>query len=93
MQQGVTSGFDLAAHQRDRIRALERLNASLERQRNQLERLLAHACTIASPDDPLTLLRVLERLDNAHRGPSVDELVTLLRETSSEVAKQEVAAA
>lgn len=82
MSNGVTSGFNLAAHQRDRIRTLERHNDALTRHRNQLERLLAHALTIASPDDPLTLLRVLEHMNDPNRGPTVDELVTLLQETT-----------
>lgn len=75
--------FDLASHQRQRIRALERETQHLQTARRQLERLLAITLTVAtgSDCDPLTLLAVIEQLEKDKRVASVDELAQLLRET------------
>lgn len=94
---GVNHQFDLARHQRERLRSLERHNAALEQVRRRLERLLAITLRVAAGDDcdPHTLLRVIEQLDQeAERGRTIDELAQLLRETapSIEGRKQEAAA-
>ncbi len=76
--------FDLATHQRERIRSLERHNQHLEHVRQRLERLLAIALKAAAGNDcdPQVLLRVIEQLDaEAERGRSLDELAQLLQET------------
>lgn len=77
--------FDLAAHQRQRIRALERDNAHLEHVRQRLERLLALTLRAAAGNDcnPLVLLAVIERIDELAQKPgaSYDELAQLLRDT------------
>jgi hypothetical protein len=84
----MSEGFDLAAHQRNRIRRLERDLAGVTRHRDRLERLLALAVTVAAGDDcePLVLLRMLELLldadgDAGRSELSVDETVELLRRT------------
>jgi hypothetical protein len=65
-----SSGFDLAAHQRERIRRLERDLAGVTGHRDRLERLLALALQVAAGDEcePLALLRALELLLDADAG-------------------------
>jgi hypothetical protein len=68
--------YDLAAHQRERIRTLERDNAGLRTIQGRLERLMALLLRVAAGDDcdPLVLLTVLEHLDSApHVHPAVRE--------------------
>lgn len=74
MGNGVASPFDLAAHQRGRIRALERDNRHLEQHRNQLERLLAWTLQIAAGRkcEPLVLLAVLEEVDRRVQADECD---------------------
>jgi len=81
------SPFDIVQHHRKRTRRAEGRADGLERELAKALRLLGLAVTTAAGEDcdPLTLLRVLEAHDaemqRPRRGPSIDELVQLLRET------------
>lgn len=81
------STFDVIAHHRERRRVAELRADGLERQRDRLQRLLTLAVRAAAGKDcePLVLLRALEEMldtaDTIPNGPSIDELVQLLRET------------
>lgn len=68
--------YDVAAHQRQKIRTLEGDNHALKQHRAKLERLIAHLLPLAARDDcdPLTLLAALD---------TTDELTQLLLEDSA----------
>lgn len=75
--------FDLAAHQRARLRTLEDEVRYLRSHRDRLERLLGYAVTVATAGTettPLALLAALEDVD-ARASASVDvaALVEALR--------------
>lgn len=96
--------FDLAAHQRERLRDLDKRATMLDAENRRLHRLLALALQLG-PCDPLELLNVLCAIDGTNparpawteeRDADItDRLVRLLRDTdpaSIEGREQEVAA-
>lgn len=74
--------FDLLDHHRQRTRRAEARTNSLERINTQLNRMLADAASLILPEHPTLFIRLLEEMDRRRRsGPTIDELVQLLRET------------
>lgn len=88
--------FDIIQHHRDRTRRAEARAAMLEHIQARLERLLAITLRAAAGNDcdPLTLLKVIERLDEeaGKPGADYDKLAQLLHDPSSDGPKQEAAA-
>jgi hypothetical protein len=79
------SAFDLAAHQRERIRHLGLENEALRRHRDQLERLLAIALQVATgktKTTPMALLGVLEEFDALVNETPAEKVLRVLRETA-----------
>lgn len=70
MQGSSQPPFDLAAHQRERIRALERDVGGLEQTRDELLRVLALTVRVAAGKDcdPITLMRVIEEMDRLEQA-------------------------
>jgi predicted RNase H-like nuclease (RuvC/YqgF family) len=78
--------FDLARHQRERIRRLEAELTALRDHRDRLERMLALALQMATHDSsvsPTALLAVLEELDKRVNESPNEKVLRVLRETSS----------
>lgn len=99
MHTGSPPQFDLAAHQRGRISALERDNRHLEIVRRRLERIIALLLRVAAGDDcdPIVLLGVIQDLDlAAHHAileaRQVIQLEQERRDASNEDEKQEAVA-
>lgn len=64
----TNAGYDQALHQRDRIRRLEARCSGLERERDQLARLLASVLAALFDDtytDPIEYLQALCDIDQA----------------------------
>jgi hypothetical protein len=83
----VSSTFDLATHQRDRIRRLEARVGALEFQEQKLVRVLRLALRVATRDgqecSPVALLEVLDTVANGEDDLREQDarLVQLLRDT------------
>lgn len=79
--------FDPLDHHRQRTRRAEQHAHALEHVRQRLERLLAITLRAAAGNDcdPLTLLKVIERIDEEAQKPGADydQLAQLLRDTAA----------
>ena len=88
--------FDPVQHHRRLTRLAEARADALDRHRVRLERLLALALNVATANErecPNTqLLVALEELDAAvdRPGPTIDDLVALLRKTDPDTTSKEV---